>query len=97
MVPFQQGMYYFARNERILLHQRGPTCPRSELSYEDLEIGDGGSASLAFIEMMYNPEADISAYSWELIEVLGLDTLGMVKIFWTPTEGLIWKFLFIRK
>lgn len=51
-----------------------------ELSYEDLEIGDGASASLAFEEMMYNPEADIPGIRKSLLGYCGLDTLAMVKI-----------------
>ena len=81
MVPFQQGMYYLPEmNGSYSIKEVLPALV-PELSYEDLEIGDGGSASLAFIEMMYNPEADISLIRESLLKYWGLDTLGMVKIF----------------
>lgn len=80
MVPFQQGMYYLPEmNGSYSIKEVLPALV-PELSYEDLEIGDGGTASLAFIEMMYNPEADIPLIRENLLKYCGLDTLGMVKI-----------------
>ena len=81
MVPFQQGMYYLPEmNGSYSIKEVLPALV-PELSYDELEIGDGGSASLAFIEMMYNPEADIPLIRENLLKYCGLDTLGMVRIF----------------
>ena len=80
MVPFQQGMYYLPEMNGSYSIKNVLPALIPALSYDDLEIGDGSSASLAFEEMMYNPAADIPGIRKSLLGYCGLDTLAMVKI-----------------
>jgi hypothetical protein len=53
-----------------------------ELSYDELEIGEGMSASNAFLDLYYcDDEEVISKTRQNLLEYCHLDTLAMVKIF----------------
>ncbi|MDD3877492.1 MAG: DUF2779 domain-containing protein [Bacteroidales bacterium] len=55
-------------------------CP--ELSYDELEIGEGMAASNAFQDLYYCTDAETIAKTREhLLAYCHLDTLGMVKIF----------------
>ena len=80
MVPFQQGMYYLPEMNGSYSIKNVLPALIPALSYDDLEIGDGSSASLAFEEMMYNPDADIPGIRKNLLGYCGLDTLAMVRI-----------------
>jgi hypothetical protein len=51
------------------------------LSYDDLEIHEGGSASLAFLELYYQKDPEIrQATRKNLLEYCGMDTVAMVEI-----------------
>ena len=53
-----------------------------ELSYDELEIGEGMSASNAFLDLYYcDNEEVLSKTRQNLLEYCHLDTLAMVKIF----------------
>lgn len=54
-----------------------------ELSYKDLEIGEGGTASLRYLQTVTGAmsEADTARTFAALREYCGLDTLAMVRIF----------------
>lgn len=55
-------------------------CP--ELSYSDLEIGDGMSASNSFLELYSCNDAEVISSTREnLLKYCHLDTLAMVKVF----------------
>jgi hypothetical protein len=55
-------------------------CP--ELSYSDLEIGDGMSASNSFLELYSCNDAEVISTTREnLLKYCHLDTLAMVKVF----------------
>lgn len=52
-----------------------------ELSYDNLDISDGGEASSAWLRMVQsNNEEEKSAIREQLLQYCGLDTLAMVKI-----------------
>ncbi len=46
--------------------------------YDELEIGDGGTASRAYLEMMYSDLSDKEKIRVNLLKYCGLDTEGMV-------------------
>ena len=55
-------------------------CP--ELSYSDLEIGDGMTASNSFLELYSCDDTEIISTTREnLLKYCHLDTLAMVKVF----------------
>jgi hypothetical protein len=52
-----------------------------ELSYKDLEIQEGGTASLTFLQMVQGQfKGDVTKTRQNLIKYCELDTLAMVKI-----------------
>lgn len=52
-----------------------------ELSYQDLEIKEGGSASLVFTQLVLGEfDGDIEKTKNDLLEYCKLDTYAMVKI-----------------
>ena len=52
-----------------------------ELSYDDLEIGNGGIASSAFFQLQFEKNEAVVAKTREaLLRYCELDTLAMVKI-----------------
>ncbi len=54
-------------------------CP--ELSYKQMEIGDGQAASNAFLELYYCRDEELKARTRQnLIDYCNLDTLAMAKI-----------------
>ncbi|MBI5584513.1 MAG: DUF2779 domain-containing protein [Deltaproteobacteria bacterium] len=53
-----------------------------DLSYEDMEIGDGGMAMLAYFRMCEsNDPAEVASLRKNLIDYCRLDTLGMVRLY----------------
>lgn len=61
-----------------------------ELSYEDLEIGKGDQAMMAWYEMVYGnlPQDEIEKTKEDLLKYCELDTLGMVRI-WEKLGELV--------
>ena len=80
-VPFQQKLYYAPEMRgsysiKVVLPALVP-----ELSYKNLEIQEGGTASLIFLNMVQrNFEGDESRTRKALLEYCKLDTWAMVKI-----------------
>jgi hypothetical protein len=53
-----------------------------DLSYEDMEIGNGGMAMLAYFRMCEsNDPAEVASLRINLIDYCRLDTLGMVRLY----------------
>lgn len=80
-IPFQQKLYYTPEMQgsysiKKVLHALVP-----ELSYKDLEIQEGGTASLTFLQMVQGSfSGDVDSTKKNLLEYCKLDTLAMVKI-----------------
>ena len=80
MIPFRKKQYYHLDfNESYSIKKVLPVlCP--ELSYSDLVIQEGGTASFTYAELK-NQTAEIQAEQREqLLEYCKLDTLAMVRI-----------------
>lgn len=81
IIPFKKG-YYRAdsmENSSSIKKVLPALCP--ELSYGDLEIGDGMTASNAFLDLYNcNDEVTKEQVRQNLLKYCGLDTLAMVKI-----------------
>ena len=81
MIPFQKGWYYTpdmngSHSIKAVLPALVP-----ELSYKELEIGDGGSASRIFEAMAAGTfDRDFDKTREQLLKYCELDTLAMVKI-----------------
>jgi len=81
MIPFQKGWYYTPEMQgsysiKLVLPALVP-----ELSYSDMEIGDGGAASSIFASMAAgNFDGDHDKTRNDLLEYCKLDTWAMVKI-----------------
>jgi hypothetical protein len=79
--PFQRKMYYAKEMRgsysiKVVLPALVP-----ELSYKDLEIQEGGTASLTFLQMVQGQfKGDVTKTRQNLIKYCELDTLAMVKI-----------------
>lgn len=81
MIPFRSKHYYHAdlRGSYSIKDVLPHLVP--ELSYDDLEIGDGGTASFIFLQMMRGEfEGDFEWTRQQLLKYCELDTLAMVKI-----------------
>ena len=53
-----------------------------DLSYEDMEIGDGGMAMLGYLKMCGSKDPDeVTKIRKALLDYCHLDTLGMVRLF----------------
>jgi len=81
IVPFRSRWYYhpdFAGSASLkdVLPVMVP-----DLSYEDLDIQEGGSASLVYSELKNHDELTQAIQRNQLLEYCKLDTLAMVKIF----------------
>lgn len=81
MIPFQQNWYYTPKMRgsysiKYVLHALVP-----ELSYDDLKIKEGGTASNTFLSMVNESfEGDVKETRTQLLEYCKLDTYAMVKI-----------------
>ena len=81
MIPFQQKWYYTPE-------MRGSYSIKSvlpslvpELSYNDLEIKEGGTASNTFLSMVTGSfEGDVEEKRRQLLEYCKMDTFAMVRI-----------------
>jgi len=81
MVPFRRKHLYMpAMNGSYSLKAVLPALV-PELSYSDLEIQEGGSASLTYESLYYDTDPDSFAKKREnLLQYCEMDTLSMVKI-----------------
>lgn len=81
MEPFQQKWYYHpAMNGSYSIKQVLPALV-PELSYKDLEIGEGGAAMAAFEGLLkIGDKKEREKIRKQLLEYCGLDTWAMVKI-----------------
>lgn len=81
MLPFQQKLYYTpSMNGSYSIKSVLPALV-PELSYKNLEIANGGSASGAFEQLIYEKDKKYIAETRKhLLEYCKLDTWGMVKI-----------------
>lgn len=82
MIPFSKRWYYTpAMNGSYSIKAVLPALV-PELSYNDLEIGDGGTASAAFLNLFNNMDsALVEEVRNNLKEYCKLDTFAMVKIY----------------
>jgi len=81
IIPFRQGFYRTeTMNGSSSIKQVLPAlCP--ELTYDDLEIGEGMAASNAFLDLYYCIDEELKLQIREnLLKYCHLDTLAMVKI-----------------
>lgn len=81
MIPFQQKWYYTPemRGSYSIKYVLPALVP--ELSYNDLDIKEGGAASNTFLSMVNGTfEGDVEETRRQLLEYCELDTFAMVKI-----------------
>ena len=81
MIPFQKKYYYASEMKGSYSIKSVLPALVPELSYDELEINDGGLASIAYESLQTETDlmfiAEIKA---QLLEYCKLDTLAMVKI-----------------
>lgn len=81
MMPFQQKWYYTPEMKGSYSIKSVLPALVPELSYDDLEIKEGGTASNTFLSMVYGTfEGDVEETRRQLLEYCELDTYAMVKI-----------------
>ena len=81
MVPFQQKWYYTPEMRGSYSIKSVLPALVPELSYNDLEIREGGTASNTFLSMVNGTfEGDVEDKRSQLLEYCKLDTYAMVKI-----------------
>ncbi len=81
MIPFQQKWYYDPAMKGSYSIKYVLPAMVPELSYQDLEIKDGGTASLIFSQMAnVSFQGDVDKSRKALLEYCELDTLAMVRI-----------------
>ena len=81
MIPFQQKWYYTPemRGSYSIKYVLPSLVP--ELSYNDLEIKEGCTASNTFLSMVNGTfEGDVEEARRQLLEYCKLDTYAMVKV-----------------
>ena len=81
MVPFQQKWYYTPemRGSYSIKYVLPALVP--ELSYNDLDIKEGGAASNTFLSMVNGTfEGNVEKTRKQLLEYCKMDTQAMVKI-----------------
>ena len=81
MIPFQQKWYYTPEMRGSYSIKSVLPALVPELSYNDLEIKEGGTASNTFLSMVNGTfEGDVKQTRKQLLEYCELDTFAMVKI-----------------
>ncbi|MHA7864859.1 DUF2779 domain-containing protein [Flagellimonas marinaquae] len=81
MIPFQQKWYYTPEMRGSYSIKCVLPALVPELSYNDLDIKEGGTASNTFLSMVNETfEGDVQKTRRQLIEYCELDTYAMVKI-----------------
>ena len=81
MTPFQQSWYYDPKMQgSYSIKEVLPAlCP--DHSYSGLEVKDGGTASLSFMQLYYeNDQEKVKATRKALLDYCQMDTMAMVKI-----------------
>jgi hypothetical protein len=81
MTPFQQKLYYTPEMKGSYSIKQVLPALFPGFSYKDLEINNGGDASLAFVSLLKeNDPETISKTRKNLLEYCKMDTLAMVEI-----------------
>ncbi len=81
MTPFQQRWYYMPQMQGSYSIKAVLPALVPELSYSDLEIKEGGTASNTFTQMVLGEfKGDIQKTRTDLLEYCKMDTFAMVKI-----------------
>lgn len=81
MLPFQKKYYYTSEMQGSYSIKYVLPALVPELSYENLEINEGGLASIAFESLYYETDLmRIAEIRHNLLEYCKLDTFGMVKL-----------------
>ena len=81
MIPFQQKWYYTPEMKGSYSIKYVLPALVPELSYNDLDIKEGGTASNTFLSMVNETfEGDVEETRRQLLEYCKLDTYAMVKI-----------------
>ncbi len=82
MIPFRQKQYYTPEMNGSYSIKAVLPALVPEMSYSELEIGEGGTASRAFESLYFEKdETRINDIRRQLLEYCGTDTFAMVKIF----------------
>jgi hypothetical protein len=81
MIPFQQKWYYTPEMKGSYSIKYVLPALVPELSYNDLDIKEGGTASNTFLSMVNETfEGNVEETRRQLLEYCKLDTYAMVKI-----------------
>jgi hypothetical protein len=80
MTPFRQQLYYSPQMNGSYSIKAVLPALVPELSYDNLPISEGGDASLAYEQLIYDLNADKEEIQRNLLEYCKMDTLAMVKI-----------------
>jgi len=81
MIPFQKKHYYSPKMKGSYSIKAVLPALVPELSYDKLEINEGGLASIAYESLQTETDLMITAeIKQQLLEYCKLDTLGMVRI-----------------
>jgi hypothetical protein len=81
MIPFQKKWFYTPEMKGSYSIKYVLPALVPELSYNDLEIKEGGTASNTFLSMVNGTfEGDVEDTRRQLLEYCKLDTYAMVKI-----------------
>ena len=89
MIPFQKRWYYTPEMKGSYSIKYVLPALVPELSYQDLEIKEGGTASTVFAQMASSQfEGDYEKTRKNLLEYCKLDTYAMVKIYEVLTKVL---------
>jgi len=81
IVPFRKRWYYSSKFRGSASIKDVLPVLIPELSYKELEIGDGGTASIAYESLIYDHDADKTKRILQhLSDYCKLDTLAMVRI-----------------
>jgi cytochrome c-type biogenesis protein CcmE len=80
MQPFRERLYYVHNMHGSYSIKQVLPALIPDLNYDDLPINNGGDASLAFEQMVFNPSADHSELRKALMLYCSMDTLAMVKL-----------------
>ena len=81
MVPFQQHWYYTPEMQGSYSIKKVLPALVPQLSYNDLNIKEGGTASATFAAILIGEfKGDINKTRQDFLEYCKLDTLAMVEI-----------------
>jgi CRISPR/Cas system-associated exonuclease Cas4 (RecB family) len=80
MQPFKARWYYHWKFQGSYSIKKVLPALVPEMSYEDLDIGEGASASRAYIQLSSMPKDEALKIKKDLLKYCNLDTLAMVEI-----------------